>query len=163
VNALPAFWLSTPKRLKSSLLLLTASSAFRVIALRKASTLFGLEEGLGQCLGRALAVSFTGKKQRKLEDHVERDESSDITSRQQRGLTLTGQPGKSQGGATITVGLPIRTPKRPQAPLPLPPSSTAPLTLDDSLSKRKRRATEIQRRKRRGGCSKLGTRNLTPR
>ena len=91
------------------------------------------------------------RNQRKLEDHVERDESGDIASRRQRGLTLTGQPGKSQGGTTITVGLPIRTPERPrapsapQAPLPLPPSLTALPTLDDNLDKRKRRIADKYR------------------
>ena len=49
--------------MKSSLLLLTASGAFGVIALQKALILFGQEERLAQCLERALAVSFTGKKQ----------------------------------------------------------------------------------------------------
>lgn len=63
VDALPASWLSPSKQVKSSPLLLTASSASEVIALRKAPTSFGLEERLRQRLGRALAVSFTGKKQ----------------------------------------------------------------------------------------------------
>ena len=48
--------------MKSSQLLLTASSAFGVIALQKVSILFELEEGLEQRLGRALTVSFTGEK-----------------------------------------------------------------------------------------------------
>ena len=89
-------------------------------------------------------MSFTGKKQ----GTRERDESGDVTSRRQRELTLTSQPDESQDGTTITVGLPIGTPERPrapsalQAPLPLPPSSTAPPTLGDSLGKRKRRITD---------------------
>jgi hypothetical protein len=59
---------------------------------------------------------FHGKEtrnQRKLEDHVERDESGDITDRRQRELTPTGE---SQGGGTITIGLLIGTPERPRAP-----------------------------------------------
>jgi hypothetical protein len=99
-------------------------------------------------------VSFHGKEiknWRKLEDHVERDESSDITNRRQRELTLTGQHGESQGGTTITVNLPIRTPERPLAPStpkPLPPSSTAPPTMGDRLGKRKRKITDKYRERR---------------
>jgi len=65
--------------------------------------------------------------------------------------------GESQGGTTITVGLPIRTPERPralpppQAPSPLPPSSTAPPTLGDGLSKRKRRVRDKYREGREQG------------
>lgn len=56
-------------------------------------------------------------------------------------------PGESQGGTTITVDLPIRTPERPRAatppraPSPLAPASTAPPTLGGSLGKRKRTIT----------------------
>jgi hypothetical protein len=154
VNALLASWLSTPQTAEAFAIITDCSSAFRVITLRKASTLFGLKEGLRQCLGGRFSCVFHGKETRnwrKLEDHVERDESGDIASRRQRGLTLTGQPGKSQGGTTITVGLPIRTPERPrapsapQAPLPLPPSLTALPTLDDNLDKRKRRIADKYR------------------
>ena len=72
--------------------------------------------------------------------------------------TPPGQlPGESQEGTTLTVNLPIRTPERPRAPpppqvpSPLPPASTAPPILGDSLGKRKRRLTEKYREGREQG------------
>ena len=62
-------------------------------------------------------------------------------------------PGESQGGTTITVNLPIRTPERAQpyrVSSSLPPS-TAPPTLGDSLGKRKRTITEKYKKGRETG------------
>jgi hypothetical protein len=82
-------------------------------------------------------------------------------------------PGESQGGTTITIDLPIRTPERAQrvlsshrAPSPLPPSSTAPPTLGDSLGKRKRTITEKYKKGREtGDVPSIGhsQQNSTPR
>jgi hypothetical protein len=55
--------LSPLEQSRSSLPSLTVSSIFGVIALQKASILFGLEEELVKRPERALAASFTGKKQ----------------------------------------------------------------------------------------------------
>ena len=80
--------------MRSSVLSLTVSGAFGVIALRKASILSRLEEGLGQRLGRFSCLFYGNETRnwRKPEDHVERDENGHMNSRHQCELTLTGQP-----------------------------------------------------------------------
>jgi hypothetical protein len=94
---------------------------------------------------RALAARERAERAGRVETPEESDDESL--------MLIPGTPprqiaGESQGGTTITIDLPIRTPERPRvatppprAPSPLPLASTAPPTLGGSLGKRKRTIT----------------------